>query len=312
MAEKRDFRYPSVDGKTEIRVREWSGDGEVTAVVQLIHGIAEHIERYDDFAAYLAEHGIVVVGNDLPGHGESVTGKDELGYFAENDGWFSALEDVHTLHRLTAERYPNKPYFMLGHSMGSFFLRTYMTEYPDGLAGAVISGTGYTPAAALSLGSAIAAALMKKNPRVKSELLRKLCFGGYNKRVPHPQNANEWLSRDPDVSAEYTADERCGFLPSAGMYREMFRGIAYIQKKENIARVPQDLPLLFVSGTEDPVGNYTKGAIQSRDGYANAGCRDIEMKFYEGGRHEMLNEINKEQVWRDILAWMKEKTEKAE
>ena len=305
MAGKTEFYFPSADGKTQIRAIEWSAD-EPKAVVQLIHGIAEHIERYDGFAAYLAENGITVVGCDILGHGKSVLSPDEIGYFAEKDGWFVNVEDAHSLRKLTESKYPSLPYFILGHSMGSFLLRTYITKYAKGLAGVVISGTGSNPEIVLKLGRLVASSSMKKDPRAKSEKIRKMCFGSYNKRIKDPKNENEWLSRDISVSEKYCADPLCGFLPSAGVYYEMFRGISYIQKKENIEKVPKNLPMLFISGAMDPVGGYMKGVIKAHDSYENAGMTDVLLKLY-AGRHEMLNEINKDDVYADVLAWINEK-----
>ena len=301
-----DFTFPSADGKTDIRAREWPAENP-KAVVQLIHGIAEHIERYDAFARYLAENGITVVGCDILGHGRSVVSEDDIGYFADNDGWFVNVEDAHSLRKLTGDKYQNIPYFILGHSMGSFLLRTYITKYAEGLAGVIISGTGSNPELVLKLGRFVARSAMKKDPRVKSEQIRKMAFGSYNKLIENPKNENEWLSRDLAVSEKYCADPLCGFLPSAGVYYEMFRGISYIQKKENTAKVPASLPMLFISGEKDPVGAYTQGVIKAYDSYRKAGVTDMTMKLYEGGRHEMLNEINKDEVYADVLAWINEK-----
>ena len=304
--EKSEFFFPSSDGRTQIRAAEWRADAPV-AVVQLIHGIAEHIDRYDAFASFLAENGITVVGSDLLGHGKSITGEEDLGFFAETDGWGKNVADVHTLRTLTEEKY-DVPYFILGHSMGSFLLRTYITEHADGLSGAIVSGTGTNPEIALSVGRTFAKCVMKKGGiRARSESIRKLCFGSYNKRIDSPKNENEWLSRDISVSEEYCRDPLCGFLPCAELYYEMFRGISDIQKKDNIAKVPKDLPLLFVSGGEDPVGSYGKGFAAAVSGYRTAGVTDIETKLYPGGRHEMLNETNRKEVYADILGWMKKK-----
>lgn len=307
MAEKREFTFPSSDGSAQLRACEWVGDGEVRAIVQLVHGIAEHIDRYDDFAAYLADSGIAVFGHDLAGHGKSVAAEDDLGYFAEKDGWFSCVEDVHALRKIAQKEYPGKPYFIFGHSMGSFLTRTYITKYAGGLSGVVISGTGTNPEIALKIGRAVASSEMKKDPRIKSEKIRKLCFGSYNKRVKDPQNENEWLSRDTEVSKKYCEDPLCGFLPGASMYRNMFEGISYIQKTKNIAKVPQNLPMLFVSGTMDPVGSYGAGVTKAVEAYRKAGCSDISIRMYADGRHEMLNELNRDEVMLDVKNWIDSK-----
>lgn len=304
---KNEFYFLSSDGHTNLRAIEWKAD-DAKAVVELVHGIAEHIERYDGFASFLAENGITVVGFDLLGHGKSAAKEEDLGFFAEDDGWFKNVEDVHSLRRLTAEKYPDKPYFILGHSMGSFLVRTYITKYADGLAGAIISGTGANPEPVLALGRAVAKAVMKKGGiRVRSETIRKMCFGSYNKEIENPKNENEWLSRDLSVSEKYCADPLCGFLPCAEVYYEMFRGISYIQKKENIAKVPKKLPLFFFSGSMDPVGGYSDGVIKAYNSYNNAGLTDTKIKLYAGGRHEMLNETNKDEVYASVLKWIESK-----
>lgn len=305
---KSEFYFGSSDGRTQIRTVEWAAD-EPCAVLLLVHGIAEHIDRYDAFASFLADNGITVVGNDILGHGKSIAEKDDLGFFAENDGWFTCVEDINLLRKQTAEKYATLPHFILGHSMGSFLTRTYITKYAEGLSGAIISGTGANPEIALTVGRVVAGIVAKKGgSHAKSETIRKMCFGSYNKRIESPKNENEWLSRDIAVSEKYCNDELCGFLPCATTYREMFRGISYIQKKDNIAKVPKSLPMLFVSGSEDPVGSYGKGVQQAVAGYKNVGIKDIAVKLYDGGRHEMLNETNREEVYADILAWIKKKT----
>lgn len=306
---KNEFYFPSCDGRTGIRAVEWSVPAP-RAIVQLIHGIAEHIDRYEDFAAYLCSCGYTVVGHDILGHGKSVAEGDEIGLFAPDDGWFVNVDDADRLRRICVEKYPGVKHFMLGHSMGSFLLRTYLTKYADGLAGVVISGTGYNPQIVLSLGMFLANREIKKHgPGAKSESLRKLCFGTYNKRIENPKNENEWLSRDIAVSEKYCADPLCGFLPGAVTYREMMRGISYIQKSENIEKVPKNLPVFMISGEEDPVGDYGRGVLRVYNTYRDAGMCDITLKLYSGGRHEMLNETNRAEVFSDVRGWLDSKAE---
>lgn len=304
MTEMKEFYFPSADGRTNIRACRWTATREIKAIVQIVHGIAEHIERYTPFASFLAEQGIAVFGHDHLGHGKSVVSEEDRGYFAADDGWFKCVEDVNTLRGIAQKEYPGVPYFIFGHSMGSFLTRTYITKYADGIKGAVISGTGTNPEMILKLGRLVASMEMKKDPRIKSEMIRKMCFGSYNSHIENPKNENEWLSRDIAVSEAYCNDPLCGFLPAASLYRNMFEGISYIQNKENVNKVPKNLPMLFISGTEDPVGNYSKGVVAAFDGYKKAGVTDMTMWLYEGGRHEMLNETNKEKVWSDVGGWI--------
>lgn len=301
------FYFPSRDRKTRIRVREWYREGESKAVVELVHGIAEHIDRYDAFASFLAENGYYVVGHDILGHGKSVASPEEKGSFDVAGGWFTNVEDLRFLYELTREKYPDLPYFMLGHSMGSFLLRSYIPSYGEELAGVVISGTGYTPGIALKLGSFMANREIRKNgDHAKSEGLRKLAFGSYNKKIPNPESENAWLSRDPEVYQAYDADPDCGFLPTALTYREMFRGIEFIQSPKSLIRWPKELPVFLLSGSMDPVGGYGDGVRRVKADLGAAGLYKIKMKLYPDGRHEMLNEINKDEVFGDILYWLEE------
>lgn len=307
MIAEKEFFIPSCDGKTMLRAMEWVPNNP-RAVVQIVHGVAEHIERYACFARFLAGNGYYVAGCDILGHGKSVSSPDDIGYFAENDGWLVNVEDIHALRLAVQDKYQSLPYFILGHSMGSFLTRTYITKYADGLAGVLISGTGYNPEAVLTVGRLIAASVIKMNgKRAKSELIRRLCFGSYNNKIKNPPNENAWLSRDKAVSEAYNADPLCGFLPSVALYYEMFRGISYIQKNENIRKIPIDLPVLFFSGTADPVGAYSKGVIKVYESYKKAGVTDVSIKLYDGGRHEMLNETNKGEVYSDVLGWLDNK-----
>lgn len=307
MVKSSSFYFPSKDGKTRIRAREWYGDGEPKAVVELIHGIAEHIDRYDAFASFLAEQGYYVVGHDILGHGKSVAGEAEKGSFDVVGGWFTNVADLRFLFELTREKYPDLPYFMLGHSMGSFLLRSYVPSYGEELSGVILSGTGYVPNMALKLGQMMAGMEIKKNgDHAKSETLRKMAFGGYNKKIPNPESENAWLSRDPATYKAYDADPDCGFLPTALTYREMFRGIEFIQSPKSLIRWHKDLPVLLLSGSMDPVGSYGEGVRRVRADLGAAGVYNTKMKLYDGGRHEMLNEINKADVFDDILYWLEE------
>ena len=299
----------SSDGKTELFYREYIPNGEPCGIVQIIHGVAEHIERYNDFASFLAENGYIVVMHDQLGHGKSVRDDDSLGFFCEDDGWGKVLQDVRKLHDMTAEKHPGKPYFLFGHSMGSFIVRTYLIRYRAGLDGVVLSGTGQQSASLLSLGLRVTAVEMRRHgPRYKSEVVNKMAFGGYNKKFSDVRTAFDWLSRDESVVDSYVEDPLCGYVPSVGLLRDMFTGMMFIGKPKNVARMKKDLPVLFVSGDCDPVGENGKGVIRSYKSFLKAGMTDVTMKLYHGGRHEMLNETNSDEVYQDILDWLNSKT----
>ena len=298
-----DHYYDSL-GEGRIHYCRWTPEGKPIAVVQILHGIAEYVERYDDFAEYLNSLDILVVAEDHMGHGKSI-GKGTKGYFA--GGWFTAVADSYRLLQMTREEFPELPYVLFGHSMGSFMTRTLLAKYPDsGISGAVICGTGWMPGAVLQVGKAACEAVCRKNgDRVPNEKLQSLIFGSYNKRVEHPQTPFDWLSRDDRCVDMYVADPLCGFTGSAGLLRDMMTGMLYIQKQETLAAMRKDLPVFLIAGGDDPVGSYGKGVRQTAEMFQKAGMTDVSVRIYPLCRHEILNEINYLEVYEDVAQWMK-------
>ena len=282
----------------------WTPEGEAKAVVQIVHGIAEFVERYDDFANFLNDQGVLVVAEDHMGHGQSINGDGIQGYF--HGGWFTAVEDSMQLMADTKAEYPDVPYILFGHSMGSFMARTILCKYPDcGLTGAVICGTGWQPAAALPAMVKMLEGISKLSDETKpSEMLQKLVFGSYNKKVEHPRTPYDWLTRDDRIVDAYIAHPLCGFTPTAGLMREMIRGIHYIQQKTNLEAMNKKLPVFFIAGGDDPVGPYGKGVHICAEAFRKAGMEDVSVRIYPLCRHEILNEINREQVYQDVLRWI--------
>ena len=300
-----DFYFLSGNGKTQIRARRCDPDGAPRGVVQIAHGIAEHIERYDDFARFLAENGFVVFGADHLGHGKSVNSPDELGFFAENGGWEIAVGDMDKLHDLAKEQFPQLPYFLFGHSMGSFLSRTYIIRYRSGLDGVILSGTGQQPKALVLGGKMMGKLEIKRHgPTYKSKMLNDLAFGSYNKGFDTPRTVSDWISRDVEVVDKYMEDPLCGYIPSAGLFYDMMCGIEFITKQRNVERMNPELPIYFMSGDADPVGENGKGVMRAYRSFLDAGMKDVSLKLYHEGRHEILNELNREEVYRDILAWL--------
>ncbi len=309
MSRVSESSFLSSDGKTSLYYREYIPEGEPSGIVQLVHGVAEHIDRYDDFAAFLADNGYIVVAHDQLGHGKSAVDGDSLGFFCEDDGWGKALMDVRKLHDITAEKHPGKPYYLLGHSMGSFLARTYMIKYRTGLDGVVLSGTGQQSSALLNMGIMVATAEIRRHgPRYKSERVNNMAFGGYNKKYSDVRTTFDWLSRDESVVDSYIEDPLCGYIPSLGLLRDMFTGMEFIAKPKNMLRMKKNTPVLLISGDCDPVGENGKGVIRCYKGFLKAGLKDVTMKLYHEGRHEMLNEINKDEVYQDILHWLNNKS----
>ena len=293
-------------GHEDILSKRWVGD-EKLAIVQISHGMSEHVERYNDFAEYLANHGFVVYMNEHAGHGEHA---DTLGFFADENGKEHVVTDMKTLHDEAVEDFPDLPVFLLGHSMGSFLARKYITHYGNELAGCILSGTsGSNPA--LGVGQLIANLQKKiKGPKSRGKFLTFMAFGSYLKRIKHPINANAWISRDDEVCKVYKNDKYCGFNFTAGGFSDLFSLLKEINQKDWAEKVPAQLPIYLFSGTEDPVGLYGKGVEEIFEKLRNSNHKDLTMKLYKGGRHEMLNELNKEEVYEDTLKWLQKHCQK--
>lgn len=304
----KEFTYPSADKKTQIHAVSYVPDGQIKAILQIAHGMVEHIKRYEDFALFLNERGILVTGNDHLGHGESICTKDDYGYFAEPDGNRVVLTDLHRLTTLTKEAYPGIPYFLLGHSMGSFYARQYLCEYGEELDGAIIMGTGFQPKLLVSAGILITRFLaLFKGWRYRSQFVNEMAFGSYNSRFKPARTDKDWLTRDTRIVDAYLADVRCGFTFTLNAYHHMFRGIRRLYDAALLAKMPKDLPVFFVSGTEDPVGDFSQGVIRARKSFIRTGMKRTRLKLYEEDRHEILNELDREQVYRDLADWILDK-----
>ncbi len=300
-----DFFYPSA-GLGTIHGCRWEPEGKPVAVVQILHGVAEHIDRYSEFAEFLNANGILVVAEDHMGHGGSVGPEDTLGYFS--GGWFKAVQDSYRLLCNTRIEYPDVPYFLLGHSMGSFMARTLIAKYPNcGLSGCIISGTGWTHRGLINSMSAACAVAGKRGGFDKpNKLLNEMMFGTYTGRIEHRRTAYDWVSRDPRAVDAYMADPMCGFPVTTGLIRDMMTGLRYIQEPAHIERMNKALPVLFISGGDDPVGSYGKGVRQAADAFRRAGMENVTVKIYPLCRHELLKEINRDEVGRYILQWLQQ------
>lgn len=297
-----DFYYPSY-GKGMIHGCRWEPEGQPKAVVQIVHGIAEYAARYDEFATFLTQQGFLVVAEDHMGHGESI-GNGPACYF--EGGWFKAVADTHRLLSYTRMEFPNLPYILLGHSMGSFMVRTLLTKYPKcGISAAIICGTAWMHRGIINSGLAAAVLACKaegaENP---NKMLNSMMFGSYNRKVEHKRTQFDWLTRDPTVVDAYIADPLCGFTITAGLARDMLTGMRYNQEPENLAKMKKDLPILFIAGSDDPVGTYGEGVTRTYKEFINAGMERVDIRLYPLCRHELLNEINKEEVYGYILQWL--------
>lgn len=284
----------------------WLPQNEPRGLVQIVHGIAEYAARYHDFAKFLTDRGFVVVGNDHPGHGYSVSPKHGLGYLT--NGWMESVRVIHMLYKKMRETYPNIPYFMLGHSMGSFLLRTYLFTYHTDLTGVMLSGTGWMPPAALRAGKLLcreeAARLGAENT---SELLQSIIFQGFNKKFAPNRTPYDWICSNEVVVDAYAADPLCNWTPSIQLCAEVVKGLLMIENRSNLVRMQKTLPVFFFSGQLDPVGNMGTGTIQAVRAFKQAGMKDVLLELYPYMRHECLNETGKEKVYGDVFAWMEQK-----
>ena len=301
-----EFTFPSTDGKTAITAYAWRPDGEPKAVLQIAHGMQEHITRYDEFAQFLAGRGFLVVGNDHLGHGKSVTSSDDLGYFGPGPSNL-VVGDMQRLRQQTQEENPGLPYFMLGHSMGSFMLRKYLALNGRGLAGAIIMGTGFTPGGTTKGGLAVISILKKlRGERHKSAFIANLAFGKDYK--PYDMTGNEpersWLSHNIENVKAYYADPLCGFPFTLNGYQGLMEAVQFSCNQENVNAIPTEVPILLVSGGLDPVGGAGNGVRQVHRLFIAAGTQDLELKLYPDMLHEILNEPDRQQVFDDLAAWL--------
>ncbi len=298
------FTYKDQDG-IDIFVYKWEPDsGESKAIIQISHGLAEHALRYQDVAEFLTQKGFVCYADDHRGHGKSI--KDgNAGYLGPN-GWDGTVNSIHELTTIIKKENPNKPVFYFGHSWGSLLGQDIIQQFGSDYKGAILSGTaGSMNKMLLIIGGIIAGRAAKKDPIKQNPKLNDMTFGSYNNRWKKEPGATgfEWLSRDKEQVKKYVDDPLCGFASTSSYYAESIKGLKKIWNKKNEQKIPKDLPIYFIAGQFDPVGSETKTITKLMKRYKSYGITDVEYKFYEEGRHEMLNEINKEEVYQDVGNW---------
>lgn len=293
-----------------IFTRKWKPEASpVRGIFLIIHGISEHSGRYEYFAEALTDAGYIVYAHDQRGHGRTSENQETQGYAGE-DGWNLLVLDVYELIEVIKKENPDLPLFILGHSMGSFILRHYMHQYSDiqGVRGFILSGTGGSSTIMLALARFLCTIIIKKNGKmVKSKFIQGLTFKNYNARCVENRTEFDWLSRDNKVVDKYIEDDFCGEICTVSFYNDFFGGIMEVQKQANITRIPKTTPIHIFSGQMDPVGQYGKMVTSLVQSYKAVGIQDITLKLYESGRHEMLNEVNQNEVIQDIIRWMNSK-----
>lgn len=302
----------STDEKSRLHGYIWWPEGDVAprAAVQLVHGMAEYIGRYDEFARYLTDEGFVVFGHDHIGHGESVASKEEWGDLPVHGGTDILVEDVHrvrteALARISGAYGEMPPLFLFGHSMGSFVVRAYLSRHASGLSGAIICGTGFMAPRTSAMANALARTIARvRGASYRSKLLDKVGVGAYAQDIEDAQTPLDWLSHNRDNVSRYIADEQCGFMFSAGGYATLTDLMRFVCTPACTDAYPKDLPLLYIAGTEDPVGECGEGVSQAADLAHASGVVDVRCRLYAGMRHEILNERGRKVVFDDIIGWM--------
>ena len=310
MTNMTEFTFLSTDGKTQLHGMRWEPEGgSVRAVLQICHGVAEHIARYDAFARYLNGLGIAVVGHDHLGHGLSLPEGGTPVYFGEGNTWNTVVDDIYVLHQRIRLWYPDVPLCIMGHSMGSFLTRTYLIRYPGTVKAAIIMGTGWQPKAVIAGGMAVAKAVgAVVGENGTSDLVTNLAFGAYNKLFAPNRTSCDWLSADENNVDAYMADPLCGADATVGLFRQMLSGIRFNQKLSNLRQMDPRIPVLFVAGEKDPVGDCGNGVRRTYQEFRRAGVQDCTLKLYPGLRHEILNEkAQQQQVFEDIGQWLTSK-----
>lgn len=310
---KKHFHFNSCDGIHRVHGIMWKPDDrEIIGFVQIVHGMIEHIDRYDDFARYLCEHGFAVAGEDHLGHGLTVNGKHEQGMFAKKRGAEYVISDNYRLKKHMEREFADVPYFILGHSMGSFITRILTANHSNELDGAIFMGTGNQPMLLTSFGKGMAAVMaMFKGWDYRSSLINEIAFGSYNKKFSPARTPHDWLTKDEKIVDLYESSDHCNFTFTLAGYRDLFTFISQACKGELIRKIQPEFPILIVSGDMDPVGDYGKGVRFVYEKYKDEGLEDVTLKLYQDDRHEILNETDREDVYEDILEWILAKSERS-
>lgn len=305
--------FKSANGTSEITYYILQPEGvELRGIVQLSHGMCEYFTRYTQFAKYLCGLGFIVCGNDHLGHGSTAAKSTDLGFFAARDGWRYLVDDMETLTGIMRERFPDYPYFVLGHSMGSLITRLYAARSGEALAGCILIGTaGPTPLAKTA--ARVANSISRsRGITYRSGFLSKLAFQNFNRKIKPRRTTFDWLTRDDEIVALYLSDEKCNFLFTSAGYRDLFTLLLQANAPRCFKNTPRTLPMLLLSGDMDPVGAYGDGVRQVANLYRGAGVKNLDVIFYKGSRHEILNELNSREVFGDISRWLEARLAKPE
>ena len=306
----KEYSFLSASGLCEIFAQSAApiDYGSIKGVVQISHGMAEYSNRYSRFALELCKAGYAVFVSDHVGHGSSITDRDMLGYFGEN-GEETFIEDLKTISDMAKSEYPDLPFYMVGHGMGSLIARKYTAKYGYLLDGVVYTGTsGENPM--LGIGLHLANTLIKQNgPQYRSDILNTMAFGAYNRKTPKRTEC-DWVSRDEAEVDKFIADDLCGYQYTVSGMKALFMTLKQVSSRRWYNTIPLSMPIYLLSGSMDPVGDYGKGVKEVYKKLKKTGHKNVTMKIYEDARHEIFNEINRDEVHSDIITWLDERTEK--
>lgn len=303
---KEELYFDSRDNESKIHAIKWIPQEKPVCILQIVHGMAEYVDRYHAFAEFLAQQNILVVGEDHLGHGKSI-GNYPKGYFCRRDPATVVVRDIHRLKKMIQEEYPGIPYFIFGHSMGSLITRNYISRYGMGIDGVIISATAMTPKSLLKVSGVLIKVLnFLQGPKHTSKFLDKMAFGNYCQKIENPVSEFDWLSKDSSQVEKYNEDPLCGFILTINGFKTLRELNMRLYDQENLNKIPKNLPVLFLYGSDDPVGDYGKAVKEVYDSYVQIGIENVMIKCYENDRHEILNETDKEMVMRDIYQWLED------
>lgn len=291
--------------KHQIYTYKWEGTSEPKAIIQIVHGAGEYANRYDTFAKALVQRGFVVYSHDHRGHGKSVKEGKVFGYFGRQDGFRNLVEDTYEVTKHIKGQYPDKKVFVLGHSMGSFIARYFAILYSKSIDGLIVMGTGNNTQLEIKLGKAVANIYIKLGKgKVQTKLLDTLIFKMFNIGFILERDENAWLTRDKASREEFAKDPYCGIKFTAYAFRDLFEGVEFVTEEKNVARIRKDLPIFVLSGDKDPVGGNGRMVKKAYELYREQGIKNLKIKLYKDMRHEILNEVGKQEVYKDIIAWI--------
>lgn len=299
---KKEFKFPATN-KINLIGSIYEPLTSPKGIILICHGMAEHISRYNEFMEFLSNNGYIAVGYDQRGHGETAGSPDKCGYWDKNDNLEVLINDLHKVVIHLKKAFENLPIFLIGHSMGSFVSQRYIELFNDGLTGVILSGSSYNKKAFIFVGNKVASIITKiKGRDYKSKLLDNLAFGSYNKAFDNTKTNVDWLSRSEENNINYSNDEYCGMIFSASYFKDFSNTLRLITK--NLELIDNNLPIYITSGDKDPVGNFGKGTTLLFNKLKQKGIKDLTLKLYKDARHEILQEINKEEVMKDMLSWI--------